>query len=226
MLGAQPLDGDGAGAGADVPQHLARQRHQPRQGRGAHFALGDLAVVLERVLGQPRHAGKDLRVGPGDAFDGDGVEIGATFARPFVGAAREALLLHPAHMLEHGDRAGAEAARRQQPRQRHRRPAVPAQHQQPASGNEVNVHRLQGAAVDGQAFYVRDRPAHARGGEDARRSPRCRPPGRPASRCASRCRPAPSRDAGCRRPALPPFRPVPGSPAPGPRARPRRCRRR
>ena len=47
VCGPQPLDGDGAAAGADVPQPLSRKRGQAGKGGGANIALGDHAVRLE-----------------------------------------------------------------------------------------------------------------------------------------------------------------------------------
>ena len=51
--GPRPLDGDRPGAGADVPEQLAGTGREAGQGRGAEVPLGQLAVVLERVVGQP-----------------------------------------------------------------------------------------------------------------------------------------------------------------------------
>ena len=50
-IGEHPLDRDRAGAGADVPQQFAAARRQRRQGERADLALGDLAVMLEQLVG-------------------------------------------------------------------------------------------------------------------------------------------------------------------------------
>ena len=54
-----------ARAGADVPQKLAAARRERRQRHSAHFALGDLAVMLEQTIGEAARAGNDARVGGG-----------------------------------------------------------------------------------------------------------------------------------------------------------------
>ena len=52
-IGQHPFDGDGARAGADVPEQLVAARRQRRQRHRADFALGDLAVMLEQHVGKP-----------------------------------------------------------------------------------------------------------------------------------------------------------------------------
>ena len=52
---------DRAGAGADVPQQFAAARRQRRQRQRADLALGDLAVMLEQVVGQARRQRQDAR---------------------------------------------------------------------------------------------------------------------------------------------------------------------
>jgi hypothetical protein len=49
---AQPFYGDRAATGADVPQQLARYRAQRGQSSRANLTLGQLPVVLERLVGQ------------------------------------------------------------------------------------------------------------------------------------------------------------------------------
>ncbi|MNW04360.1 hypothetical protein D3C71_2004410 [compost metagenome] len=46
-VSAHPFDADRTAAGTDVPQQLAGDRCQAREGDGAHIAFGQLAVVLE-----------------------------------------------------------------------------------------------------------------------------------------------------------------------------------
>ena len=53
---AHPLDADAARPGAHVPQQLAGHRGERGEGQRPHLALGDLPVVLERVVRQPRGA--------------------------------------------------------------------------------------------------------------------------------------------------------------------------
>jgi hypothetical protein len=69
-----PFDRDRAGAGADVPQRLAAARRQRRQRDGADLALGDLAVVLEQIVGQPGGARDDPRARRRHHLDRDRVE--------------------------------------------------------------------------------------------------------------------------------------------------------
>ena len=56
-MGEQPLDGDRARACADVPQQLAPERRQRGQRHRADLALGDLAVMLEQIVGETRREG-------------------------------------------------------------------------------------------------------------------------------------------------------------------------
>ena len=106
-LRAHPFDGDRAAAGADVPEQLARARAERGDRHGAHVALGELAVGGERVVGQAGRA----RVA-GGAGDGDrhyvewvGDEVGRRGCRRV-----DAPLVRAAELLEHGERAVAEAA--------------------------------------------------------------------------------------------------------------------
>ena len=57
-MGQHPFDADRAGAGADVPQQFAAPWRQRRQGDGADFALGDLAVMLEQMIGKADVSGR------------------------------------------------------------------------------------------------------------------------------------------------------------------------
>ena len=70
-----------------------------------------------------------------------------------------------AEMLQHGDEAGAEAARRQQRCRLPRGGAVTAEHQQPGAGVHMQVEYRQRPAVHGDAGDVGQGPQHPRGGE-------------------------------------------------------------
>ena len=69
----QPLDGDRARAAADVPQQLAGAGRKRRERHRPDLALGDLAVMLEHVVGQARSERDDL--GSGARLDLDGDEV-------------------------------------------------------------------------------------------------------------------------------------------------------
>ena len=73
-IGQHPFDRDRARAGADVPQQFAAARRQRRQRHRADFALGDLAVVLEQIVGKAGAAREDARAGRGLDLDRDGIE--------------------------------------------------------------------------------------------------------------------------------------------------------
>ena len=66
---SQPLDGDTAGPGADVPEQLAVAGGQSRQGDRPDFGLGELAVMGEGVVGQPRDGRQRPPARVGDQFD-------------------------------------------------------------------------------------------------------------------------------------------------------------
>ena len=73
-VGEHPFDPDRAGAGADVPEQFAAARRERRQGHGADFALGELAVMLEQAVRQARRQRDDACVRPGNDIERDGVE--------------------------------------------------------------------------------------------------------------------------------------------------------
>jgi hypothetical protein len=49
-MGEHPFDRDRARSAADVPEQFALARRESRQGDGANFALGDLAVMFEQAV--------------------------------------------------------------------------------------------------------------------------------------------------------------------------------
>ena len=66
-MAPHPLDPDGPGPGSDVPQVLAGRRGEPGERRRAQVALGELAVVLEGLVRQPRRPAHRLAARPGRA---------------------------------------------------------------------------------------------------------------------------------------------------------------
>ena len=88
-IGQHPFDGDRAGAGADVPQQFAAPRRQRRQRQRADLALGDLAVMLEQIVGEARRQRQDARIRRCFDFDRHDVErIDRRRASKAVGAGR------------------------------------------------------------------------------------------------------------------------------------------
>ena len=83
-------------------------RQQFRQRQRAELALGELAVVLVRVIRKTRRARPPARALARDAFDRERVEI-RHLGVPASGGPLEALLLDAAHMRERDHRACAEA---------------------------------------------------------------------------------------------------------------------
>ncbi len=73
--GAHPFDGNGAAAGADIPEQRAGIGREPREGRGADVALGELAVGDEGVVREAGRGGEQRCARIGDAVDGEDVEI-------------------------------------------------------------------------------------------------------------------------------------------------------
>ena len=135
---AQPFDGNGAAAGADVPETLAGKRHQAGERGGAHLALGERALVdLEGAVGQARRGAVDRAVGAGDALDRDGVERCEAALRPGRRGALGDALGRPIQVLEHPKPARAEAEAIQQLRDRRRRGAVAAEEDQPRAGRQM-----------------------------------------------------------------------------------------
>ena len=162
---AQPFDRHRSRPGADIPQHLARQRRQRGHRHRPHLSLGQLAVALVRVVRQAGHPRQNLGVGPGATFDGEGVEVGAAGMVPGFGDAVDAPFLRTAQVLEHGDGARPEPALGQQRRRLRRRIAVPAQHQHSHIGGDGEVEVGERPPMHGQGFHIGQRPHHPRGGK-------------------------------------------------------------
>ena len=80
-IGEHPFDRDRAGARADVPQEFAAPGRERRERDRADVALGDLAVVLERLVRQAGRARQDASVAVGDDLERDGVERGDVVER-------------------------------------------------------------------------------------------------------------------------------------------------
>ncbi len=105
VVAAQPLDGDAAAAGTDVPERLAGQGHEAGHGDGADLGLGQLAVMLKGVVGQARHRRQEWRVGVGPGLDGDQVEVADPIRGQIGGSGSGHQLVGPAEILEHGRRS-------------------------------------------------------------------------------------------------------------------------
>lgn len=72
--------------------------------------LGELTVVLVRVVRQPGYGAEPQRVRVPTALDRDDVERIARRMRPPVGRTRDAVLGLAAELFQHPHRAGSEAA--------------------------------------------------------------------------------------------------------------------
>ena len=127
-----PLDADRARAGADVPQQLAGQRREPGERDRADVALGQLAVVLVGVVGQPGHGGSGTA--PGSATHSTAVTTSGSVSacgQPAAVPSNRASSGR-AQPGEHGQPAGAVArARPAAPATAAGVRAVGAEHQQP-----------------------------------------------------------------------------------------------
>lgn len=147
-VGAQPLDADRAGAGPDVPQQLAGAGREPRQCTGADVALGELAVVLEEVVGDAGRPRVEVVLGGGH-LDRDHVEPGqrpgprAEVGRP----ARVAELVVRAEVAQDRHPGVVEALGVQQLGHGHRGRLVGRQHQDPRSRDQLAPQR-RGIAPD------------------------------------------------------------------------------
>ena len=155
----QPLDGDAAGAGADVPEQLAVAGREGRQGDRADLGLGELAVMVEGVVGQ---AGDDRqRLPPGSATSSTAIRLRSAkrSLAQVGGRALDQPLVRAAQLLQHHGPAGGEAGIREAAADRGRGRAVGGQHQQPPAGLEVPAQRGDGAAVGGHRVHLLERPA-------------------------------------------------------------------
>ena len=174
-MAAQPLDGDRATAGADVPQALTRRRRKSGERYRPHFALGELAVVAEGVVGQAGHAGADDCGGTRNTFHRDRVEGESFTSGPAFGNTGQIPLVAAAHMLEHSEAAEAVAERGQRLGHGPGRGAIMAQQQQLRTGRDDAVEEGKGPAMERQALDLGERPTEPRAGEceggDSRHDP-------------------------------------------------------
>ena len=159
-----PLDADRARAGTDIPEQFAGARRQRRQRDRPDIGLGELAVMLEPVVGQPGRQRQDTGVAAGDDLDRQQVERHDVIQREAVGAGLSDALVRAADRFQHGDRTLAEAARAHQLGHGERCRIVPGQGQDPCARLEKRDDPLKGTAVqrDQSAFLLR--PAHPRAG--------------------------------------------------------------
>ena len=102
---AQPFDRDRAATGADIPQGFAGQWGERREGRGAHLALGQLAVMLEDVVGKPGEPRQCSGAAAGAAIDRDRVEVGNPPIAPACASSAMIGFSAAAEMGEHGEPA-------------------------------------------------------------------------------------------------------------------------
>ena len=164
-VGQHPFDGDRARAGPDVPQKLAAPRRERRERDCANVALGDLAVVLERVVRQAGSARQHARVAVGGDFERDGVERGDVVEREALRLRRADALARAAHRLADRQHGPAHAARREQRRELGRRRVVPGERQDSGAGLKMRNDRLQRPAMQREERAILLAPAEPRGGE-------------------------------------------------------------
>jgi hypothetical protein len=104
-----PFDADRTASRADIPQQFARQRRQRGQCRGADFALGQLAVVLERLVRQAGQARAAPGARRGAAFERKRVEVGDAPLAPCRRGFVKGGLRLAAEVFEHGQSARSPA---------------------------------------------------------------------------------------------------------------------
>ena len=167
LAGAQPFDRDRAATRADIPQGLARQRGERGEGRGADLALGQLAVMLEDVVGKTGAAAAALGR-PGRRRQAIAIVLRSGTRRSPQDCASSATMASraPAEMGEHGEPARPPA----EPGQAARQPLAACR--RPPTGSGC------GAAARGAAASVSSgRPckvivAHSASGQPSRAAAR------------------------------------------------------
>ena len=108
-IGQHPFDRDRARAGADVPEQFAAARRQRRQRHRADLALGDLAVMLEQIVGEP--GARAMTRASGAASTSIATVLSAIDVAEVesLGGRRADPLARPAERFQHGHARGAEA---------------------------------------------------------------------------------------------------------------------
>src|SRR5207249_10675585 len=130
---------DRAATGADVPQALPRQRREASQGDRAHLALGQLPVMLERIVRQAAGPREAPGSGPRAALERDRVEIGGLPLAPALVLLAEHRFAVSAEMLEYREAARSPTEVGQQMRDLAWRRAILRQQQSPALGREMQA---------------------------------------------------------------------------------------
>ena len=169
-MGAHPFDADGAAAGTDIPEKLSRHRSERRQRDRPDLALGELAVVLEQLVGKPPGARHQRRAVVGHAFDCQRVQVRDRVVHPIrVRGRRVQPLLRAAKVRKHRQPAPTVAASAQHPRHLTGGAGVGAQRQQPDTGLDEGMQQRQWPPVQAHGLHPLRRPAEPRAGQAERR---------------------------------------------------------
>ncbi len=166
---AHPFDPDRATARTDIPQQFAWRRRKSRKRDGADIALGQLAVVAKRVVGQTRRKRQPRRAVSGTAFQRNQVQCRHRFARPRVGAATETAFPLAAEVLQHDHAGRAEAARSKQCSQCSGGGAIGAQDEEPRASVQMDVQRGKRPTHQRDHRHILQRPPEARRRQRQRR---------------------------------------------------------
>ena len=155
----QPLDGDGARAAANVPQQLAGTRPERGERHGPDLALGDLAVMLEHVVGQPRGERDDLGARACLDLDGDEVQRLDIVEAETIGGGAAHALAWATQGFEHMQRRPREAARAEIARDRGRCGRIGGEREHAALRLERRRKSLDRPAAERHRGNIVKRPA-------------------------------------------------------------------
>ena len=147
-MGQQPFDPDRARTRADIPQGLARAGGQSEQGQGTNGPLGDLAIVVEQIVGQAGYAGQGLSLA--STFHRHDNRVGDVGKIQPIGTRGADPFTRPAQRFHHMQARRAKATGHQIGRQRHHRFAIAQQHQGAPARNQVRPQTLQRRRVQTQ----------------------------------------------------------------------------
>ncbi len=156
-----PLDPHAARPGSDIPQQPPGDRHQGGEHHRSDLPLGDLSVMLERLVGQTGGPGQQDSPRLGTAFDCDDRQWIMSGARPFLCDTGHKPLIRAPQPGQRGHGTRPEAPPYQQRTHRVGQVRLRRQHQDPTTRLDRGMQHRQRAPDGADDFDILYRPPQA-----------------------------------------------------------------